>query len=129
MAVRGIGLEAEDADALVRLNQVRERRQLLLRTFGREMREENPAHGGVISTPGGRATVRRRAEPAEMQIVDARVAEIRRERRLGEARTARHRHCSDIHEQIDLRAAQRVEKVTDRRAFIADCCEAMHTEV
>ena len=57
MAVRGIRLEAEDADTAARLNDVGQRVQLGLRVFGGEMREEDAAHLRMATAARGGAAV------------------------------------------------------------------------
>lgn len=129
MAVRGIGLEAQNANPPVRTQQIGERRQLLLCGLGGQVREKDVAHLGMSAGACRRAPIDGRPESAEVQVVDADAAEVRGEGRLREAGAARHRDGADVDEELDVGGRERVEKVADRGALIADRGKAMHTEV
>src|SRR4051812_49863895 len=103
MTVRGIRLEAEDADATVGAHQIAKGLQCVLSVRRREVRQEDPPHGFVLSAARSGASIGGSPERAKMEIVDAGLAEVRGKRGLREAGPPRHCHGPNVDEQLDLR--------------------------
>lgn len=126
VAMRRIGLEAEDADTASRPNDVREGMQLGLCLLGGEMGEEDAAHLVVSPAARGGASIGRCSETAKMQIVDVDGAQVRRKSGLREPLAPRHRDGAHVDEQLDARGRQRLEKLWNDGAFVSNRGEGMH---
>ena len=86
----------------------------------------NDFENGLNAGAGGSPTVGGRSEPAQVQVVDPRLGEVRGEPRLREARPAGAGERAHVDEQPDPRGAKRVEEARDGRALVADGGERGH---
>ena len=74
----------------------------------------------MTSCPCCRPTLRWRAQPTHVQILDPHRREIFRKLRFGEAGPAGARNRPDVHQKLDSFAAKRLQETSNRGTFVAD---------
>lgn len=126
MAVRGIGLEAQQAHTSSRPDELDEVRERVLRIGRAHVGEEDLAHLGVMSGACGRASICRRSECAQVHIIDPGIREAGGELRLREARSPGARDRTDVHEQLDASILERAQEAVRGRALVSDRGEWPH---
>ena len=95
------------------------------------MPEKDGPHLVVPARAGRRPARGRRAQAAQVEVVDPGAPQVGGERGLGEPRTARAGHRPHVDQQFDAGVGDRLEEAGDRRTLVADgsdgvYCKALH---
>ncbi len=120
VAMVGIALIAEKADAAARTDQPRQFIEFLARLRGGEMRLIDTKEGVELSGARREPPFLQRSEVPHVQIADAALVERGGELALGKARAARGRDRPHIDKESDLGTRKLVQDGADGRLLVAD---------
>ena len=126
MALIRLRFQAQDADLPIGLHQRDERIKLGLRGSGLQVVLKDILHVCRIARSRSGATLRRSAEPGEVQVHNPGLLQIGGKARLRKAGSPRARGGANIHEEFNTRLVQRVQEASNSRGLVANRGKPFH---